>query len=401
MSSVTKPKVIIAGAGIGGLTAALALLQRGFEVEVYEQASELREVGAGVQISPNGMRVFEELGIADRILALAAHPERREVRMWNTGQAWTTFDLGAVSVQTYGHPYVTMYRPDLLTVLTEAVQAAAPGTIRLGRRVAGCAQEGERAVLHLAEGGSVSGDALVGADGIHSVVRATLHGADNAEFTGLVAWRGTIAMDRLPRHLARMVSCNWVGPGRHIVQYPLRHGELMNFVGVVERDDWHEESWTTAGTHEEMRADFKGWHEDVQDMISAIPQPYLWALKLRRPLPTWSSGRITLLGDACHPTLPFLAQGAVMAIEDGFILARALEAHGADVTGAFRSYEAARQERTARVVNGSADNTKRFHNPALGDPAGAQAYVEREWAEDRMRERYDWMYRYDATKVAV
>lgn len=401
MSGGKKPKVVIAGAGIGGLTAALSLLRRGFEVEVHEQAAELREVGAGVQISANGMLVFQELGVADRILALAARPERREVRLWNTGQAWTAFDLGAVSVQTYGHPYVTMYRPDLMAVLADAVQAAAPGAVRLGRRVSGCSQEGGRAALHFTDGTVAEGDALVGADGIHSVVRAALHGADNAEFTGLVAWRGTIPMERLPRRLARMVSSNWVGPGRHVVQYPLRNGELMNFVGVVERDDWLEESWTTPGTHEAMRADFEGWHEDVHALISAIPQPFLWAMKLRRPLPVWSAGRITLLGDACHPTLPFLAQGAVMAIEDGFILGRALEAYGADVPGAFRAYEAARQERTARVVNGSADNTKRFHNPALGDPAGAQAYVEREWAEDRLRERYDWMYRYDATKVAV
>jgi 2-polyprenyl-6-methoxyphenol hydroxylase-like FAD-dependent oxidoreductase len=401
MSGGAKPKVVIAGAGIGGLTAALSLLRRGFEVEVHEQAAELREVGAGVQISANGMLVFQELGVADRILALAARPERREVRLWNTGQAWTAFDLGAVSVQTYGHPYVTMYRPDLMAVLAEAVQAAVPGAVRLGWRASGCSQEGGRAALHFTDGTVAEGDALVGADGIHSVVRAALHGSDNAEFTGLVAWRGTIPMERLPRRLARMVSSNWVGPGRHVVQYPLRNGELMNFVGVVERDDWLEESWTTPGTHEAMRADFEGWHEDVHALISAIPQPFLWAMKLRRPLPVWSAGRITLLGDACHATLPFLAQGAVMAIEDGFILARALEAHGADVPGAFRAYEAARQERTARVVNGSADNTKRFHNPALGDPAGAQAYVEREWAEDRLRERYDWMYRYDATKVAV
>jgi len=396
-----KPKIIIAGAGIGGLTAALSLIQRGFEVEVYEQASELREVGAGVQVSANGMLVFHELGLAPRIMAEAAHPERREVRMWNTGQAWTAFDLGAVSVQKYGHPYVTMYRPDLLNILSDAVSAAAPRTICLGRRAIGCESRGEHAILRFADGGHAEGDALIGADGIHSVVRATLHGSDHAAFTGLVAWRGVIPMDRLPARLARSVASNWIGPGRHIVQYPLRRGLLMNFVGVVERDDWHEESWTTPGTHEDMKADFAGWNDDVQSLISAIPQPYLWALKLRRPLPSWSVGRITLLGDACHPMVPFLAQGAVMAIEDGFVLARALEAHGRDIPGAFLAYEAARLERTSRAVNGSADNTNRFHNPMLGDPATAQAYVEREWAEERLLERYGWLYHYDASAVEV
>jgi salicylate hydroxylase len=396
-----KPKIIVAGGGIGGLTAALSLIKRGFEVEIYEQAPILQEIGAGVQISANGMLVFHELGLATRVMEAAAHPERREIRMWNTGQAWTAFDLGTVSVQTYGHPYVTMFRPDLLGILSDAVTTAVPGALRLGHKAVGCETVGARVILRFDDGSTAEGDALIGADGIHSVIRAGLHGSDNAEFTGLVAWRGVIPMQDLPPRLARSVSSNWVGPGRHVVQYPLRRGTLMNFVGVVEREDWREESWTTPGSHADMLADFAGWHEDVQALIAAIPQPYLWALKLRHPLPSWSVGRVTLLGDACHPTLPFLAQGAVMAIEDGYILSRALEAHGMDVATAFRAYELARYERTARVVNGSADNTKRFHNPLLGDPATAQAYVEREWAEDRLRERYDWMYRYDATAVAV
>jgi salicylate hydroxylase len=396
-----KPKIIVAGGGIGGLTAALSLIKRGFEVDIYEQAPVLREVGAGVQISANGMLVFRELGLSARIMEEAAHPERREIRMWNTGQAWTAFDLGTVSVQTYGHPYVTMYRPDLLDILSDAVTTAAPCALRLGRRAVAFEIVGERVVLRFNDGSTAEGDGLIGADGIHSVIRAGLHGSDNAEFTGLVAWRGVIPMEALPSRLARLVASNWVGPGRHVVQYPLRRGTLMNFVGVVERQDWREESWTTPGSHADMLADFAGWHDDVQTLIKSIPQPYLWALKLRRPLPSWSVGRITLLGDACHPTLPFLAQGAVMAIEDGYILSRAVEAHGSDVAAAFRAYESARHERTSRIVIGSADNTKRFHNPLLGDPSTAQAYVEREWAEDRLRERYDWMYRYDATAVAV
>ena len=399
MSKADASKIVIVGGGIGGLTAALSLIKHGFAVEVYEQAPVLKEIGAGVQISANGMRVLSALGVADQIVEEAAHPERREIRMWNTGEAWTAFDLGKVSIESYGHPYVTIFRPDLLRILSDALASIAPTALQLGSRVESL--DADLATVRFQDGGIAEGDALIGADGIHSVVRAALHGADNAEFTGLVAWRGVIPMSGLPAHLARPVSSNWIGPGRHVVQYPLRRDSLMNFVGVVERDDWQEESWTTPGSHSDMHADFAGWHDDVHQLIAAIPQPYLWALKLRRPLPSWSKGRVTLLGDACHPTLPFLAQGAVMAIEDGFILARALAAHRNDVSAAFRAYESARLERTAQVVNGSADNTKRFHNPLLGDPAAAQAYVAREWAEEPLRKRYDWMYRYDATTVAI
>lgn len=393
-------KIIIAGAGIGGLCAALALLRRGFQVEVLEQADALREIGAGVQISANGMRVLADLGVAEAVLALAARPSHREVRLWNTGQAWVSFDLGAASLERYGQPYVTLYRPDLIAVLEAAVRAADPDCIRLGRKAVGCTQDASGATLHLADGTTVTGDALIGADGIHSAIRATLHGPSTAEFTGCVAWRGVIPAGALPPHLAVPVAANWVGPGRHVVHYPLRGGALVNVVGVVEREDWLEEGWNTPGTHAAMRADFAGWHADVQTLISAIPQPFLWALKLRQPLPRWGEGRITLLGDACHPTLPFMAQGAVMAIEDGIVLARALQ-DITDVPDALRAYEAARHERTSRVVQGSAANTRRYHNPILGDPAQAAAHVESELAAAPAMERFDWLYRHDATTSPI
>ena len=393
-------KILIAGAGIGGLTAALALLRRGFQVELLEQAEALREIGAGVQISANGMRVLADLGVAEAVLALAARPSHREVRLWNTGQAWGSFDLGAASLERYGQPYVTLYRPDLIAVLEAALRAADPDCIRLGQKAVGCTQDARGATLHLADGTRVTGDALIGADGIHSAIRATLHGPSTAEFTGCVAWRGVIPAEALPPHLAAPVAANWVGPGRHVVHYPLRGGALVNVVGVVEREDWLEEGWNTPGTHAAMRADFAGWHADVQTLISAIPQPFLWALKLRQPLPRWTEGRITLLGDACHPTLPFMAQGAVMAIEDGIVLARALQ-DIADVPEALRAYEAARHERTSRVVQGSAANTRRYHNPILGDPARAASHVESELAAAPAMERFDWLYRHDATTTPI
>lgn len=320
----TRPHVLIAGGGIGGLTAALALLRRGFDVDVFEQAAELREVGAGVQVSANGSRALYALGVGDTLAASSCEASGKEIRLWSTGQAWKLFDLGAESVALYGYPYFTVYRPDLLAALIEGVRREKPDAIHLGTKVAGFRREGERVHLRLEDGSVRSGDALVGADGIHSRIRHGLFGEETAKFTGMIAWRGVIPMERLPAHLSRPVATNWVGPGRHVISYPLRRGELMNFVGIVERSDWLVESWTARGTTEDLAADFNGWHEDVQTLIQAIDTPYKWALMLRGPLPQWTRGRITLLGDACHPTLPMLAQGAVQAIEDGYVLGRAL-----------------------------------------------------------------------------
>jgi salicylate hydroxylase len=392
--------VLIAGGGIGGLTAALALLRRGFDVDVYEQASELREVGAGVQLSANGIRVLHELGVHEALRALACEASGKEVRLWNSGQTWKLFDLGAVSVERYGFPYYTVYRPDLLAVLADGVRREKPDAIHLNSRCTGLEQSARGVLLRL-ERGEVHGDVLIGADGVHSRTRQALFGADQPRFTGLVAWRGTIPMQALPDPMRRLVGTNWIGPGRHVVHYPVHRGEYMNFIGVVERGDWHVESWTARGTREECHADFEGWHGDIHRMIDNIATPFKWALMGRAPMEKWSVGRVSLLGDACHPALPFLAQGAAMAFEDGFILARALQAAGADVEQGLARYENARRERTAKVVHGSADNARRFHNRALAEPAGAQDYVDREWSEERVKSRYEWLFTYDVTAVAV
>ena len=392
-------RILIAGGGIGGLTAALALLQRGFDVEIYEQASELKEVGAGLQLSANGNRVLYALGLGDALRALSCEAKAKEIRLWSTGDTWKLFDLGAVSVERYGFPYFTVYRPDLLTVLADAVRALKPDAIHLKARSTGFEQDADGVTL-LLEQGRVRGEVLIGADGVHSNIRQGLFGADQPEFTGLMAWRGVIPMEKLPEHLRRPVGTNWVGPGGHIVHYPLRAGQLMNFVGVRERGDWQVESWSVRGTREECLADFAGWNADIHTMIGAIDVPYKWALMHRPPLPRWSVGRVSLLGDACHSTLPFLAQGAVMAIEDGFILARALEAAG-DPAEALTRYEAARRARTTRMVEGANANTRRFHNPELASVEGARAYVDREWTEAKVKERYEWLFTYDATTVAV
>src|SRR2546423_824966 len=228
-------RVLIAGGGIGGLTAALSLLNHGIDVDAYEQAAELKEVGAGVQLAANGTRVLQALGVGDELKALSCEAQGKEIRHWQTGETWKLFDLGPVSIERYGAPYFTVFRPDLLAVLAQAVVRAKPDALHLGARCRGFTQDDDSVTLQLKSGATVRGDALVGADGVHSRIRQALFGADRPEFTGVIAWRGVVPMERLPSHMARMVGSNWVGPGGHIVHYPLRAGRLMNFVGARAR----------------------------------------------------------------------------------------------------------------------------------------------------------------------
>ena len=396
----TDTDVAICGAGLGGLVTALALHERGFRPTVHEQAPQLGEVGAGVQLSANAVRVLFDLGLREDLLATASLPGGKQVRLWNTGEAWKLFDLGPESEQRYGFPYLMMHRADLHRVLSDAVAERLPDALRLGKRLATVEERADRVHLGFADGSTATTDVLVGADGVHSVVRSRLFGGDRPTFTGCLAWRGVVPAAALPDHMTSPVGTNWIGPRGHVIQYPLRGGELINFVGIVERDDWQVESWNVPGTPEECAADFAGWHPDVLALIHAVPTPMKWALMLRRTLPVWSAGRVTLLGDACHPTLPFLAQGACMAIEDGLVLARALEHHPSPAA-AFAAYESARVPRATAVVDGSAANLERFHNPILSDPVAAPDYVATEWAGNRVADRYDWLFDHDATTVAV
>jgi salicylate hydroxylase len=396
-----NPRVLIAGGGIGGLTAALALLRMGCDVEVCEQAPELKELGAGLQLAANGTRALYALGIGEELKALSCEAERKEIRIWNSGERWKLHDLGQASVERYGYPYLTVYRPDLLGVLERAVRREKPGAIRLGAKCVGFEQTKESVTVRLEDGKTVKADVLVGADGVHSSIRQGLFGPDQPEFTGVVAWRGIVPMDALPRHMARMVGSNWVGPGGHVVHYPLRGGKVMNFVGAQERSDWRVESWSARGTNAELAADFAGWHDDVHALIRNIPVPYKWALMVRPPMERWTVGRVTLLGDACHSMVPFLAQGANMAIEDGYVLARALTESDAEVPTRLLNYERARRERTRRAVEGSAANIQRFHNKVLADPAKAREYVDREWAGAPVAQRYEWLFRYDVTTAEL
>ena len=394
-------RVVIAGGGIGGMTAALALLQRGFEVELYEQAQEIKEVGAGIQISPNGNRALDSLGVFETLKSLSCDPERKELRLWNSGEPWPLFDLGKLAIERYGYPYLTVYRPDLLDTLRQAVLARDPQAIRLKSRVVGVSQDDGSASITLEDGTVVTGDVVIGADGWRSGIRDTLWGPSAPGFSGMVAWRGLIPMDLLPEHLRSWVGTTWIGPGAHAVHYPLHNGELMNFVATIEGKDWTAQGGTALGTVEECLADFEGWHENVQTLIKLSPQLMKWALVKGEPIPKWSKGRVTLMGDACHATLPFLAQGAVHSIEDGVVLARALEAYGSEPEKALLRYEQARIERTSAMVRGATANTDRFHSKELAEPETAKAYLTREWSTNPIADRYDWLYSYDATTAEV
>jgi len=396
----TNP-ILIIGGGIGGLTTALALLRRGLDVTVYEQAPVLREVGAGVQIGSNGTRVLYALGLEEPLRRLQVLPPRRQLRHWRTGETWNWYDLGAASVERYGTPHILMHRNDLHGLLVAAIRELKPDAIKLGMRASAVAQTADTATAQFADGQSAMGSAIIGADGIHSQIRQCLFGPGKPEFIGCVAWRGLVATDRLPPHLAQLLTTNWLGPHGHVLHYPVRRGELFNFISIVERDDWQVESWIVEGTRDELAGDFRYWHDDVHAFIDLIDTPYKWALLARGPMERWTERRVALLGDACHPTLPFLGQGAVMAIEDAYIVAACLAKYADDPPRAFARYEEIRKERTSAVVRKSHENRRHAFSPALADAGALAIEVARYWQQEHVKERLDWLYQYDATAIAV
>ncbi|MDA1101644.1 MAG: FAD-dependent monooxygenase [Proteobacteria bacterium] len=363
--------IIVAGAGLGGLTLALCLARAGFNVTVLEQAKALGEVGAGVQISANGARVLYHLGLAEALQAIAFKPERGEMRHWRSGETLSSRPLGQASEEAFGFPYFHLHRADFHQVLAAALAAVAPGSVHLGAKVTGFSQLDNGVTVMTEAGESFSGDVLVGCDGIHSAIRAQLFGPDAPRFTGCVAWRATVPVGALPPGHIRPVSSNWIGRGGHFVHYYVRRGELVNCVGIIEQDEWQAESWSSEGAKANFLADFQNWHEDVQILMRQAESCFRWGLFDRDPMPRWRAGRVTLLGDACHPMLPFMAQGAVMAIEDAYTLAQCLAvgatAHGADPAKALQRYEDLRRDRTATVQQMSRDNIQFFHNADIPD----------------------------------
>lgn len=351
----------VIGAGIGGLTAALALARAGLRVRVFEQAPTFREVGAGIQLAPNATRLLHRLGLGDALARAAVKPARSELRRWDDGRVLWSQPLGAVIEERFGAPYYHLYRPDLLAVLADAL----PGDVlRLGHRVTAVGEIDAGVRLRFDDGSTARADVALGADGIHSTVRAALFGPESPRFSGSTAYRGLVPVERLAHLDLPRQGYAWLGPDRHFVHYYVAGGRLMNFVGVCPAGDWRTESWSAQGRVADALAEFAGFHPTVREIIAAADLTHRWALYDRTPLPRWSAGRVTLTGDAAHPMLPFLAQGACQAIEDAATLARLLrDARASDVPERLVRYEALRQPRATRVQQGSFENATTYHLP--------------------------------------
>lgn len=396
--------IIICGAGIGGLSAALCCAHFGFGVTVLEQAKALGEVGAGIQIPPNAMKVFEALGLTAFIERDAFEPEAIECRMGESGMPLFEVPLGNAAQKRWGSAYLHIHRADYIRALKDAiaqkVKDGADITVKTNAEVTGFTQESEQVRVHLKSGEAVNGTALIGADGIHSVIRTQMLGPDKPRFTGNVAWRVTAAMDKLGEYAPKPTACAWMGRGRHAVTYRLRRGEIANFVGVVERDDWTSESWSQTGDKADALSDFDGWHPTITTLLRAAEpgQLYRWALFDRLPIQRWTDGRVALLGDAAHPMLPFMAQGAAMAVEDAWQLASML-ASTSRVGDALQAYETVRKPRTSQVQAASRDNAKTFHkSTSIGRlTTYGPMWLAGRIAPPAVRARLDWLYAFDVT----
>lgn len=340
--------ILIAGGGIGGCAAALALARRGLRAVLLEQAGELKEIGAGIQLGPNAFRVFDALGVRAAIERVVVYPEALTARDALSGEVLTRMTLGQPFVERFGQPYAVIYRADLLQILVDACRAQPGIELRTGQKLERFEDGPDGVTVHAASGDRHRGRALIGADGLWSKVREALVGDGKPRVSGHVAYRAVLPIEAVPEPLRLPDMTLWAGPKLHLVQYPLRRGELYNLVAVF-HSDRYEEGWDTFGDPEELHRRFASACEPVQALLSRIDTWRMWVLCDREPIAHWSRGRATLLGDAAHPMLQYLAQGACMAMEDALEVAAALARTPEDPAAAFLAYEQARYLRTARV----------------------------------------------------
>ena len=348
-------RIGVCGGGVGGLTVAVALQQSGHEVTVHEQADRYGRIGSDVNLTPNAVHALDGLGVGAKLRETAARPTHRISRTWDTGEVTSRLVMSDAAEQRYGAPQLTIHRADLLSVLESRLR---PGTIRHGRRATAFSRTGPGVSLLFDDGAAAEFEALIGADGIHSVVRMQLFGPDDPEFTGLVSYRTVV--DRASLDVPNLDAfTKWWGPvpETQIITFPLNRGRETFVFATAPQAEWTEESWTSEGDVEELRAVYADFHPEARALLDACRTVTKSALYVRQPMPRWSSGNVTLLGDACHPMVPFMAQGACMAIEDSVVLARVLDGvAAADIPAAFERYEGARKSRTARVQIGSRGN---------------------------------------------
>jgi salicylate hydroxylase len=348
-----SPKIVIIGGGIGGLTAAASLRRFGFEPEIYEQAPQLGEVGAGLQLGPNAVKALRALGLEERLLEVAAEPANMVSLNWNDATERFREPLRGISVQKYGARYLTVHRADLHDLLQSVVP---PSSIRLGAACVGVDPSSSGVTATFADGCKVDCDVLIGADGIHSVVRKQLFGEKRARFTQQICWRTMIPMDQVPERvgpngsvpLAHGDYSGWIGPTGHIICYPIRAGKIFNIFAGRVSEQWVDESWVTPSTNEELLAAYEGWNETMRAMLRKADRCYKWGIYDRDPLERWVADRAVLIGDAAHPMMPTLAQGAAISIEDGYALARNFASID-DLDGALAAFERERVPRASAV----------------------------------------------------
>src|SRR5438309_1812582 len=387
-------QIAVIGGGIGGLTAALSLRRAGFEVDLYEQAPALTHIGGGINMGPNAARILIRLGLGKGLLREGVRPLSTHQRRWDDGRTLQRAPLNPQCEQLHGAPHVTIHRADLLAVISSGFPVE---RIHLDHRLAGLAERSDHVEACFDNGARITPDILVGADGIHSAVRAILFGEEAPQFAGCVAYRGLVPVERIADLGLELGSQSWVGPGAHLVHYFVSRGRLLNFVGWTEHDKWNREDWTDRATVARALAAFEGWHPQVRRIIGTADECFIWALFDRDPLRGWSVGRTTLLGDACHPMYPFMGQGAAQAIEDGGTLAACLAAGSENPADALQRYERLRLPRVTRLQELSRANKLRFH---MRDGPGQQAR-DAEWARagDRSPDALRWLYEFDAGAI--
>ena len=396
MTTSIRPTVAVIGAGVGGLSTALSLLDAGFDVHVYEQAPALAEVGAALQVTPNASRILHRLGLAQALELAGVKSLAWHHRRWDDGRTLLRTPLAGPLEARFGFPHYQLRRADLLAVLLSGLP---PDRLHLGHRLTSFTAYDDHVELRF-PGRALDVDVLIGADGIHSTVRTQLFGPEAPRFTGCAAVRALVPADRLAELSLERTSQVWMGPGKHLVHYFVSAARLLNVVAVMERETWTRESWSDRGNPAEVAAAFDGWHPQVRRIVQAVDDVFIWALLDRAPMAQWSAGRVTLLGDACHAMLPFMAQNAAQAIEDAAGLAACLAEADDGLPEALVRYEQLRIPRTARLQALSAANKDRFHLPDGPEQRARDAQMAT-GSTDWSYEAVAWIYDHDAGRLVA